>query len=90
MDQELKNINTRLDNVMTFLEKNMLTKQELQDLTDELPTRADFSQLQNSVDGNARLFKNHDDELEVLGHRTSRMETWIKEAADKIGLKYRQ
>jgi hypothetical protein len=89
MDQELKNIHTKLDKLMSFLAKNMLTKQELKDLRDELPTRADYAHLQSSVDGIAKEFKDTDEELQIATERTLRMEAWIKKAANKIGVEYR-
>ena len=89
MDQELKKLNTRLDKLMSFLAKNMLTKQELKDLKDELPSRADFAYLQSSVDGIAKRFKDTDQELQIASARTLRMEAWIKKAANKIGVEYK-
>lgn len=89
MDQQLTDISKRLDKLTDFLREHMVTKRELQDLRDDLPTRAEFAQLQTSVDGIARLFKNTDQELLVVGERTSRMEKWIQRAADKIGVEYK-
>jgi hypothetical protein len=66
-----------------------MTKQELQDLRDELPTKEDFAQLQTSVDGIAKRFKDTEEELAVTSERTSRMEAWIQKAAVKIGVKYK-
>ena len=74
---------------MTFLSQNMLTKQELKDLREELPTRAGFSNLQSSVDGIAKRFKDTDQEMKIVGERTSRMEAWIQKAANKIGVEYK-
>jgi phosphopantetheine adenylyltransferase len=89
MDQQLNDINERLDKLTDFLRDNMVTKQELQEMRDDLPTRAEFAQLQTSVDGIAKQFKNSEQELLVVGERTARMEKWIQRAADKIGLEYK-
>ena len=86
---ELKEVNTRLDNLITFLREQMVTKQELAELKSELPSRDDFSRLQTSVDGIAREYKTISQELTVVGERTSRMEGWIMKAAAKLGLDYR-
>ena len=86
---ELKEVNNRLDNLIAFLREHMVTKQELAELKSELPTKADFSQLQTSVDGIARQYTTMSQELTVIGERTSRMERWITKAAAKIGLDYR-
>lgn len=88
MDQ-LEEIGNKLDNLRTFLDKNMVTKQELEDLRDELPTRGDFSQLQTSVDGIAKQFQEQKQEQTVGASRVSRMEAWIMNAAAKIGVEYK-
>lgn len=89
MDQELKNINTRLDKLMEFLAANMVTKKELDEQLQMLPTKEDFRDLQTSVDGIAKRFKDTEEELHVTFERTSRMEAWIQKAATKIGVEYR-
>ena len=86
---ELKEVNDRLDKLTNFISKHMVTKQELSELKAELPTKADFSQLQSSVDGIARDYKTLTQELPVMGHRVSRIESWVTKAAEKIGLPYR-
>lgn len=86
---DLKEVNNRLDNLITFLRQNMVTKEELAELKSELPTKADFNQLQTSVDGIARHYSTMSQELTVIGERTSRMERWIMKAAAKVGLDYR-
>jgi hypothetical protein len=86
MDQETKNEFVALRN---FLQENMVTKQELQDLREELPTREDFSQLQTSVDGIAKHFQEQRQEQTIGASRTSRMEAWIIKAASKIGVEYK-
>jgi hypothetical protein len=86
MDQEIKNEFTALRD---FLQENMVTKLELEELRAELPTRADFNQLQMSVDGVAKQFQDQKQEQIVGAARTSRMEAWIIKAATKIGLEYK-
>jgi hypothetical protein len=51
----------------------MVTKQELDDLREELPTRGDFNQLQISVDGIARQFQGQKQEQIIGAERASRM-----------------
>jgi hypothetical protein len=89
MDHQLQDISQRLDKLTDFLRENMVTKQELEDLRVELPSRTEFHQLQTSVDGIAKRFKDTDEELQVVGERTSRMEAWIQKAANKIGVEYK-
>jgi hypothetical protein len=67
----------------------MVTKQELDDVREELPNRGDFNQLQISVDSIARQFHEQKQEQIIGAARASRMETWIIKAAAKIGLEYK-
>jgi len=89
MAQELEDITKRLDKLTDFLGENMVTKQELEDLRADLPTQAGFHNIQTSVDGIAKRFKDTDQELQVVGERTSRMEASIQKAANKIGVEYK-
>jgi hypothetical protein len=89
MDQELKNISTRLDKLIEFIRGNMLTKHELAGLRADLPTKAEFAKLQTSVDDIAKGFKTSEQELKIVSERTTRMEAWIQRAADEIGVEYR-
>jgi len=88
---DLKNLATKddLDNLKTFVQTNMVTKQELDDLRDELPSRADFNRLQQSVDGIAKQFQEQKQEQIVGASRSKRMEAWIIKAAEKIGVEYK-
>ncbi|MEN3325626.1 MAG: hypothetical protein V7638_433 [Acidobacteriota bacterium] len=86
MDQETKNEFVALRN---FLQETMVTKQEVQDLREELPTREDFNRLQISVDGIAKNFLDQQQEQVIGASRSSRMEAWIIKAASKIGVEYK-
>jgi hypothetical protein len=86
MDQETKN---EFKSLRDFLDKNMVTKHELEELRADLPTRAEFNQLQTSVDGIAKQFKDENQERIVGGARAARMEAWIVKAAAKIGVEYK-
>ena len=88
MDQSINEINKRLDKLTTFIERNMLTRQEFDDWRAELPTRADFAKLLSSVDGIARSFITTEQELRITSARTLHMEDWIRKAAGKIGIRY--
>ncbi len=85
MDQETKN---EFRSLRDFLNKNMVTKQELEELRADLPTRSEFNQLQTSVDGIAKQFQDQRQEQVVGAARAARMEAWIIKAAAQIGLDY--
>jgi len=86
MDQETRN---QFKKLRDFLDKNMVTKGEIDARFETLPTKADINRLYNAVDGIAGDYKTFDQELTVIGERTSRMEGWIMKAAEKIGLDYK-
>jgi len=86
MDQDTKQA---FDNLRDFLSEHMVTKQEIEERFETLPTKQDFHQLQESMDGIARLFTTQQPEFVVIGERTSRMEKWILKAAQKIGIDYK-
>jgi hypothetical protein len=88
-NDKLKATNKNLENLKLFIGENMVTKQELSDLREELPTKEDFNSLQTSMDGIAKQFKDTSDEVKILGHQISRMEGWVKEAAPKLDVEYK-
>jgi hypothetical protein len=89
IDQRVANLDNRVADLDKFVQKNLVTKQEFDKRFEELPTRKDFSQLQSSVDGIAKLFAEGADERTVNASRSARMEAWIIKAASKIGVDYK-
>jgi len=47
-----------------------------------------FGSLQTSVDRLATIFKKYYDEQQIMTHRLSNVEDWIKKVSDKIGVKF--
>jgi hypothetical protein len=86
---ELNELKSDVTDLKKFVQTNMVTKQELDDLRDELPTRTDFNTLQQSVDGIAKHFQEQKQEQIVGASRSKRMEAWIIKAAEKIGVEYK-
>jgi hypothetical protein len=89
-DEQLKRLATKadFDNLKTFIQTNVALKDDIQTLKTELPSKEDFSQLQTSVDGLAKLTKDYYEEVIVLRGKVERMEKWIQDASLKLGLKY--
>jgi len=86
--RDLKEINSSVEAVKTFIQENVALKDDIQTLKTELPSKENFSQLQTSVDGLAKLTKDFYEEVTVLRGKVERMEKWIQDAAPKLGLKY--
>ena len=89
-DQQLKGLATKadFDSLKTFIQQNAALKGDIQELKTELPSKENFSQLQTSVDGLAKLTKDYYEEVTMLRGKVERMEKWIQDAAPKLGLKY--
>jgi len=87
--KELDGVKSDISDLKEFVQANMVTREEFENRLDELPTRADFNQLQISVDGIARQFQEQKQEQIVGASRSKRMEAWIIKAADKIGVEYK-
>lgn len=63
----------------------LVTKTDLENFRDEY--RKDFSNLQSSVDAYAKKADKFFQELVMLSHKVDRHEKWIKQIADKLGIK---
>lgn len=57
------------------------TKQDLEAL------RGDFRNLQSSVDAYAKKADTYFQEMVMLSHKVNRLEKWIQEIAEKVGIK---
>lgn len=67
---------------------NFVTKDDLKAALQELPTRADFNKLQQSVDGLAKISLDYFQETKIIHAKVLGIEKWIGEASPKIGVKY--
>lgn len=65
-------------------EEIFATKGDLEVMKEEL--RKDFSDLQVAVDGYAKKADTYFQEMLVLSRRVDRMESWMKEIAQKVGI----
>ena len=61
------------------------TKLDFDDFKDEY--RKDFSNLQTSVDAYAHKADGYFQEMVMLSHKTDRLEKWVKQIAEKLGMK---
>jgi len=61
------------------------TRDEMDTRFEEL--RTDFSNLQSAVDAYAKKADAYFQEMVVLSHKVNRMEKWIQQLADKVGIK---
>ena len=74
---EKKDIQT----LIKAMEVVFATKEDFDDL------RKDFSDLQTSVDAYAKKADAYFQEMLMLSHRFNRLEKWVHEIAEKVGVK---
>jgi hypothetical protein len=93
MDQELREqfekMDKRFDTLTTFLQRNMMTKAELQDMRSELADKKDIDRVLTAVDAIAKRSKDYDENVTVALSKLERIEHWIQDAAKKLGIKYK-
>ena len=78
----------------------MLTDKDIQKLIKVFPTkdevvlkndfeelRQDFRNLQSSIDAYAKKADDYFQEMVMLSHKVDRLEQWIHQLAEKVGLK---
>lgn len=63
------------------------TRDEMKDMVDNLVTKEEFSNLQTSVDAYAKKADAYFQEMVMLTHKVDRMEKWIQQIAEKVGIK---
>jgi len=60
------------------------TKQDIEEL------KKDFSNLQTSVDSYAKKADTYFQEMVMLAHKVDKLEKWIHQIAEKVGIKLEQ
>ena len=88
IDSKFDSLNSRFDNLKDFLMEHFVTKQEFEDKLSDLPTKQDFQSLVSTVDGYAKQVNDTNQEILILGEKANRLESWVKQAAGKIGVEY--
>lgn len=91
-EEQLKNLATSkvLDDIKSFLYKEMPTKAEMQAMREELADKNDIHELQKSVDAYAQQLKDQDVNVKAALSRLEQIETWLKTAAPKVGVQFEQ
>ena len=63
------------------------TKDDLKEAVADLVTKDDFNDLQTSVDAYAKKADIYFQEMVMLTHKVDRLEKWIHQVAEKVGIK---
>jgi endo-1,4-beta-mannosidase len=88
IDSHLSSSDARFEEFRDFVAQNMVTREQLDERIANLPTKNDFQNLISVIDGYSKQMNDFGQEKIILGGRTSRVETWVKQAAEKIGVEY--
>jgi len=80
--------NKDIEKIIKAMENVFPTKTDFSDFQDEM--RKDFSDLQISVDAYAKKADTYFQEMLMLSNKVNRIEKWMHEIAEKVGveLKY--
>ena len=71
-----------VDEKIKYIASVMVTKEEIS----ELPTKDDFNNLLTSVDEYAKKADTYFQEMVIMAHKMDRMERWILQLAEKVGV----
>jgi len=63
------------------------TKEDLTEVVKKLSTKEDFNNLLNAVDAYAKKADTYFQEMVMLAHKVDRHEKWIRQIAEKLGIK---
>jgi hypothetical protein len=93
VNDRLDNLSDRVDHLIDFLHKNMVTREELkqtiEELRAEVATKEELRVLARSVDAFVKLSKDYYQELTIMSARVNRIEEWIQRAARQVGIDYK-
>jgi len=90
VDQRFQKIDERFEQIDQRFQKLFdvfATKEDLKEATEKLATKEDFDNLFNSVDAYAKKADTYFQEMVMLAHKVDRHEKWIRQIAEKLGVK---
>ena len=77
----------KIDESFIKLPSIFVTKEDLKEATERLPTKEDFNNLLTAVDAYAHKADAYFQEMVALSHKVDRHEKWLWEIAEKLGIK---
>jgi predicted nucleic acid-binding Zn-ribbon protein len=90
LDQRLDKTDSKLDRMEKFIMGDLVTKQELSELTEKVTTLTEsVNKLTTAVDNLAKRINDFDKEHAVLKHQVSAIQDWIREASKKVGIEFK-
>jgi uncharacterized coiled-coil DUF342 family protein len=83
--QKLKNVFLTKEEFVEIGKEIFVTKEEFIDFREEM--KDEFSNLYTAIDAYAKKADAYFQEMVMLSHKVDRHEKWIKQLADKLGIK---
>ena len=88
MDKDFSEIIEYLDKRFSKTDEKLIELDEgMKDVKERMATKEDFNNLQTAVDAYAKKADTYFQEMVMLSHKVNRLEKWIQEIAEKVGIK---
>lgn len=87
VDKRLDNFEKDVDDKFIHLFDVFATKDDLQEMRNEMSTKNDIHNLMMAIDSYAKRSDTYFQEMVMLSHKVDRHEKWFQIFADKLGLK---
>ncbi len=83
LDGKFQKIDDRFQSLFDIF----VTKEDLKEATERLATKEDVNNLLASIDAYAKKADTYFQEMVMLAHKVDRHEKWIRQIAEKLGIK---
>ena len=83
VDERFEKVDEKFDKLFEIF----ATKEDLKEAIKNLSTKEDFRDLQTSVDAYAQKADTYFQKMVMLSHKVDRLEKWVIQIAEKVGIK---
>jgi len=91
MDQDFSELVKYLDEKFSKTDQRLVELDEdVKDVKEKMATKEDFNDLQTSVDAYAKRADTYFQEMVMLAHKVDKLDKWIHQIAEKVGLRLEQ
>ena len=88
MDKDFSEIIEYLDKKFSKTDQKLIElNEDIKDVKEKMVTKENFNDLQTSVDAYAKKADTYFQEMVMLTRKVDRLEKWIQEIAEKVGIK---
>ena len=91
MDQDFSELVKYLDEKFSKTDQRLVELDEdVKDVKEKMATKEDSNDLQTSVDAYAKRADTYFQEMVMLAHKVDKLDKWIHQIAEKVGLRLEQ